>query len=80
VGGRALVEAASLDLHRTACAPAGGDKYSGPMACAFDVLRTDGPAGFFKGWAANFARLGPQTVITFIVCERIRSVLGMKSL
>ena len=58
----------------------GGTKYSGSLACASDILRNDGPQGFFKGWVANFARLGPQTVITFIVYERIRSLLGMKSL
>ena len=58
---------------------AGGNKYSGGMAAAADILRNDGPKGFFKGWVANFARLGPQTVITFIVCERLRDVLGMKS-
>ena len=57
----------------------GGNKYSGGMAAAADILRNDGPKGFFKGWVANFARLGPQTVITFIVCERLRDVLGMKS-
>ena len=49
------------------------------MAAAADILRNDGPKGFFKGWVANFARLGPQTVITFIVCERLRDALGMKS-
>ena len=55
--------------------PAGGKKFSGPMAAAADILKTDGLMGFFKGWVANFARLGPQTIITFIVngelCHRL---------
>lgn len=59
---------------------AGGNKYSGPMAAAADILRTDGPRGFFKGWVANFSRLGPQTVLTFLANEALRSAMGMKAI
>lgn len=49
------------------------------LQAAANILRDDGPRGFMKGWVANFARLGPQTVITFLVNEHLRKVLGMKS-
>lgn len=50
------------------------------MAAAADILRTDGPRGFFKGWVANFSRLGPQTVLTFLANEALRSAMGMKAI
>lgn len=59
---------------------AGGSKYSGPLEAAAHVLRMEGPAGFFKGWTANYTRLGPQTVITFLVAERLRALAGLPSL
>mmetsp|Transcript_43420 Transcript_43420/g.130235 ORF Transcript_43420/g.130235 Transcript_43420/m.130235 type:complete len:292 (-) Transcript_43420:300-1175(-) len=57
----------------------GGKEIGGPLAAAANILKTDGPTGFFKGWTANFTRLGPQTVFTFLATEQIRSMLGMKN-
>jgi len=34
---------------------------------------------FFSGFA-TFARLGPQTTITFIVCEKLRELAGMTAM
>lgn len=58
----------------------GGSKYSGAIACASDVLRNDGLAGFMKGWSASYARLGPHTVIMFLTAEQLRQYAGLKSL
>jgi len=58
----------------------GGSRYSGPLACAASVWRADGVAGFFKGWSASYARLGPHTVIMFLAAENLRSFAGLKSL
>ncbi|GER26501.1 mitochondrial carrier protein [Striga asiatica] len=44
------------------------------------VLQTEGPRGLYKGGLAIFARLGPQTAITFIVCEKLRELAGLKAL
>lgn len=49
----------------------------GPLACAALIVRRDGWRGLFRGWSANYARLGPQTVITFVVNEKLRELLGM---
>jgi len=37
----------------------------------------EGPAAFFKGWTAQYLRLGPQTMITFLLMERLRLVMGL---
>ncbi|DAZ92883.1 TPA: hypothetical protein N0F65_011717 [Lagenidium giganteum] len=43
-----------------------------------DVLRTDGVRGFFKGWFPNWIRLGPHTIISLMVYEELRALMGIK--
>ena len=64
------------DLH----AGAGGNRYSGPMQCAKDIIKQEGVRGLFRGWTANYARLGPQTTVIFVVMEQIRSMSGLGAL
>jgi len=33
-----------------------------------------------RGWSANYCRLGPQTVITFVALEQFRKLGGMNAL
>ncbi|CAA0832082.1 Mitochondrial substrate carrier family protein [Striga hermonthica] len=54
--------------------------YKSGLHCAYKVLQTEGPRGLYKGGFAIFARLGPQTMITFIVCEKLRELAGLKAL
>lgn len=35
-----------------------------------------GPTGFFKGCIPAFVRIGPQTIITFIVLEHLTHYFG----
>lgn len=58
----------------------GGSEYAGPLDCVAQVYRTQGLAGFMRGWTANYARLGPQTMITFVAAEQLRSLAGLSSL
>ncbi|KAL6208498.1 hypothetical protein ACLB2K_019447 [Fragaria x ananassa] len=51
-----------------------------PSEIDLKVLRTEGPRGLYKGSLAMFARLGPQTTITFVVCEQLRELVGMKAI
>ena len=51
-----------------------------PLMAARDLFAEEGARGFMKGFTANFARLGPQTVIAFMVNEWIRGAIGMKAL
>jgi dicarboxylate transporter 10 len=36
------------------------------------MYRAEGVASFFKGWTPAFIRLGPQTIITFVVLEQFK--------
>ncbi|KAL1558459.1 mitochondrial substrate carrier family protein ucpB-like [Salvia divinorum] len=54
--------------------------YKNGLHCAYQVLLTEGPRGLYKGGFAMFARLCPQTTITFIVCEQLRGLAGLKAL
>lgn len=55
----------------------GGNKFSGPVHCMVEILKQDGFLGLFKGWTANYVRLGPQTTITFVVLEQLRNLAGL---
>jgi hypothetical protein len=62
------------------CCAAGGAKHAGPIACASSLYAAHGLAGFWRGWLANYARLGPQTVVTFLVVEQLRKAMGLAPL
>lgn len=59
---------------------AGGSAHRNPLACAAAIYDSHGLAGFWRGWLANYARLGPQTVMTFLVVEQLRHMAGMEPL
>jgi hypothetical protein len=44
--------------------------YKNSFDCAIKVLKTEGLLGFYKGFIPYFARLGPQTILTFIFFEK----------
>ncbi|KAK9984052.1 hypothetical protein SO802_033577 [Lithocarpus litseifolius] len=54
--------------------------YKNGLHCAYQVLRTEGPRGLYKGGLAIFARLGPQTMITFILVEKLRKLAGLDAI
>eukprot|EP01018_Ginkgo_biloba_P017431 Gb_32512 [translate_table: standard] len=54
--------------------------YKNGFHCVYKVLLSEGPQGLYKGTTALFARLGPQTAITFLVYEKVRELTGMKAL
>jgi dicarboxylate transporter 10 len=37
------------------------------------MIKAEGISSFFKGWTPAFIRLGPQTIITFVVLEQFKS-------
>ncbi|CAB4423500.1 mitochondrial carrier [Rhizophagus irregularis] len=38
------------------------------------IIRAEGPLALFKGWVPAFVRLGPHTVVTFMVLEQIKNL------
>ncbi|KXZ49928.1 hypothetical protein GPECTOR_19g379 [Gonium pectorale] len=68
------------DVIKTNMFVSGGASKGNITHTALDILRRDGLAGFMKGWSANYARLGPQTMITFLISEALRRELGLQGL
>ncbi|WCJ21431.1 Mitochondrial substrate carrier family protein [Euphorbia peplus] len=54
--------------------------YKNGFHCAYQVMLTEGPIALYKGGFTIFARLGPQTTITFILCEKMRQMAGLNAI
>ncbi|RKO85628.1 mitochondrial substrate carrier family protein-like protein [Blyttiomyces helicus] len=54
-----------------------GVAYSSTLDCLRKTIRTDGVPGLWKGWAAQWTRMAPHTIITFVVFEQLRRAAGM---
>lgn len=52
--------------------------YTSTLDCMAKTLRAEGWRGLYKGFWAQWMRLGPHTIITFIVYEQLRTAVGMK--
>ena len=51
-----------------------GEKYNGVIDCLFTTVRKEGVFALMKGWTAHYFRLGPHTVLTFMIWEQFKSV------
>lgn len=58
----------------------GARVYRNGFHCASQVVVTEGVKSLYKGGFATFARVGPQTTITFVVCEKLRELAGMTAI
>lgn len=47
--------------------------YAGPLDCAIQTVRAEGWGALQKGWLAQLSRLGPHTVLTFLLLEQIKA-------
>lgn len=54
--------------------------YSSMMDCLASIVRTQGPLGLFRGFAAQWLRFGPYAVVQFTAWEELRALAGMKPL
>ena len=50
-----------------------GQLYSGPVDCMLKVVKSEGPVALFKGCGANYARMGPYTVLVFTFFEQLKA-------
>lgn len=55
-------------------------KNEGLVTIVTRIIRRDGGRSFFRGWLANYARLGPHTVITMLTLENLRKLVGWDAL
>lgn len=51
-----------------------------PMECVRRIIAQEGMSGLMRGWTANYARLGPHTLITVVAYENLRTALGWDNL
>lgn len=52
-----------------------GISYKGPLDCVQQLLRTEGPRAFYKGFSALCLRQWPHTVLLWFGNERVKSLL-----
>ncbi len=50
--------------------------YTGPLDCLVKTVRGEGLAALQKGWLAQYARLGPHTILTFVFLEQVKPVFA----
>lgn len=43
------------------------------------ILKNHGPLGFLRGWTASYLRIGPHTVISLVMIEKVRQMIGLDS-
>jgi hypothetical protein len=51
-------------------------QYSGPLDCALKTVRSEGLLAMQKGWLAQYARLGPHTILTFMALEALKPAVA----
>ncbi|KAI8138612.1 mitochondrial carrier domain-containing protein [Fennellomyces sp. T-0311] len=62
-----------VDVIKTRIMTAGAaDHQMSSMSVMTQMYKNEGIASFFKGWTPAFIRLGPQTIITFVVLEQFK--------
>jgi len=55
-------------------------KYNSLTHCVTETMRMDGPRGFMRGWTAAYWRVGPHTVISLLLFEKLRELFGFDSI
>eukprot|EP01113_Clastostelium_recurvatum_P041917 TRINITY_DN6735_c0_g1_i1.p1 TRINITY_DN6735_c0_g1~~TRINITY_DN6735_c0_g1_i1.p1 ORF type:complete len:322 (+),score=31.93 TRINITY_DN6735_c0_g1_i1:44-967(+) len=59
--------------------PAGvGLLYANSWDCVLKTIRSEGFMGLYKGFIPNWLRIGPHTIVTFLVYEQLRRMAGLK--
>ncbi|GAB5593883.1 hypothetical protein Unana1_08783 [Umbelopsis nana] len=61
-----------VDVIKTRIMSASSAQGTGAMAAMKDMMRNEGVLSFFKGWTPAFIRLGPHTIVTFMVLEQLK--------
>ncbi|KAK9703483.1 hypothetical protein K7432_010695 [Basidiobolus ranarum] len=56
------------------------NKYTGTWDCMFKTIKYEGFLGLYRGFMLNWLRMGPHTIVTFIVFEELRKLAGIKPL
>eukprot|EP01083_Nonionella_stella_P014691 41230_1 len=52
--------------------------YKSTFDCLTKSIRAEGIAGLYKGFIPNWMRIGPHTIVTFLIFEQLRKMIGMR--
>ncbi|KAI8609070.1 hypothetical protein BC830DRAFT_1071315 [Chytriomyces sp. MP71] len=63
---------APIDVIKSRIMAQKGVEYAGTWDCAKQIARKEGFLAFFRGWTPAFARLGPHTILTFMIMEQVK--------
>jgi len=55
-----------------------GMTYTSTMDCFVKTFKAEGFLGLYKGWLPNWFRIGPHTVVTFLILEKLRAWAGVR--
>eukprot|EP01065_Artemidia_motanka_P034970 TRINITY_DN42947_c0_g1_i1.p2 TRINITY_DN42947_c0_g1~~TRINITY_DN42947_c0_g1_i1.p2 ORF type:complete len:303 (+),score=85.52 TRINITY_DN42947_c0_g1_i1:68-976(+) len=58
----------------------GKPMYTGTFDCLAKTVRAEGVMGLWAGWIPGWMRLGPHTIVTFLVFEQLRALIGMRAI
>ncbi|KAK9761403.1 hypothetical protein K7432_013726 [Basidiobolus ranarum] len=56
------------------------NKYRGVLDCMVKTIRYEGFLGLYRGFLMNWLRMGPHTIVTFLIFEKLRNLVGIKPL
>lgn len=56
------------------------DLYKSTLDCMRKTVQAEGVLGLYKGFIPQLLRLGPHTIITFLVYEQLRKAVGMRAM
>lgn len=62
-----------IDITKTRLQNMKNNEYSGTMDVLMKVVRNEGFFSLWKGFTPYFLRLGPHTIITFLIMEQLNS-------
>ena len=52
-------------------------KYTGTVAATREIIHIEGLSGLYKGWFPNWMRIGPHTIVAFLIYEQLRISMGL---
>mmetsp|Transcript_21824 Transcript_21824/g.40894 ORF Transcript_21824/g.40894 Transcript_21824/m.40894 type:complete len:304 (+) Transcript_21824:87-998(+) len=61
-----------VDTVKTRMMNAPSGKYTGPVQCALDTVRQEGPMALYKGFVPTFVRQAPYLVVMFVTLEQLK--------
>lgn len=67
-----------FDVMKTILMNAKPGQYSSVLHCARDVVANNGMAGFYRGFIPAWIRLSPQTIVTWLLLEKLRKMFPLE--